>query len=63
MFRITESDVRWGGRGAECGLAGHGTAVHGRAGVGKVRYGICLVREFSICLVGGGRELGSGRIG
>ena len=46
--------VGWGG-------ADHGTTVHGRAGLGRVGY--CLVRVFSICLVGVGWELGSGRIG
>ena len=36
---MTESDARWGGRGAGwgvVGLAGHGTAVHDRAGLGRV---------------------------
>ena len=36
---MTESDVRWGGQGAGWGGVGasHGTAVHGRAGLGRVR--------------------------
>ena len=45
--------MRWSGVG--WGGAGHDTAVHGRAGLGRVGLGIRLVREFSICLVGGGR--------
>ena len=38
---MTESDARWGGRCAwwgGWGGAGHGTAVHGRAGLGTVGY-------------------------
>ena len=38
---MTESDARWGGRSAGCGGvglcgAGHDTAVHGSAGLGRV---------------------------
>ena len=35
---MTESDARWGGLGAWWGGAGHGTAVHGRAGLGMIGY-------------------------
>ena len=63
---MTESDARWGGRGTvEWGGVGWGRPRHGTAvmaWLGRVGYGICLVREFSICLVGGGSEWGSGRI-
>ena len=33
---MTGSDARWGGQGAAWGGAGHGTAVHDRAGLGRV---------------------------
>ena len=35
---MTESDARWGGRGAGWCVSGHGTAVHGRTGLGRVGY-------------------------
>ena len=61
---MTESDARWNGwvgHGMGWGGVDHGTSVHCKAGLGRVGYNICLVREFSICLVGVGWEWGSGR--
>ena len=46
-----------GARGGK-GLGRPRTAVHGRAGLGRVRQDICFVREFSICLLGVGWEWG-----
>ena len=51
---MTESDARWGGRGAWWGRVGQATARQCLAGQGWVGKGICLVREFSMCLVGVG---------
>ena len=43
-----------GGVGGARGGVGWGRPRHGRAGQGRVGYGICLVRELSISLVGVG---------
>ena len=55
MFRMTESDP--------CGVGGWGEvgqATTQQCIAGQV-WGICLVRVFSICLVGVGWEWGRGR--